>query len=98
MSCKLARINALFSNYRSVISRLWPWDYTPEAFTRVMDEFDYGSEAEVYGRRFRIQLVELLFADVMCNNATHPQTPPLSYEEIKAKRVALMSANGKKYS
>ena len=30
------------SNWRSAIHRLWPWDYSPEVFVRIMDEYSYG--------------------------------------------------------
>ena len=90
-------IISFFSNFRSVQSRLWPWDWTPEAMQRLMEDYDYVSKAlsKNRGLDFRIRLIELWFNDVTRHNATYPQKRPLTYEEMKSKLVKLLSSNSK---
>ena len=62
------------------MARLWYWDYSPEVFIRVMDEYAYGILAmKKGGMQLRIKLVSTLFADVMQQNAAEPEKPPLDY-------------------
>ena len=86
-----------FSNFRSVQSRLWPWDWTPEAMQKLLEEYDYVSKAlsNNRGLTFRIRLIELWFNEVTRHNATYPQKRPLNYEELKAKLMKVMSSNSK---
>ena len=68
----------VFSNYRSVMSRLWPWCWSGEKFTRLMDEFDYFSGAEsVVNLEFRITLISISFKAMTSENAKQPQKPPM---------------------
>ena len=68
----------MFSNYRSVMARLWPWCWAGETFSRLMDEFDYLSEAEgEVNLDFRITLINISFKAMTAENAKQPQKPPL---------------------
>ena len=88
---------SFFSNFRSVQSRLWPWDWTPEAMQKLMEDYDFISKALTKNRGlvFRIRLIELWFNEVTRHNATYPQKRPLNYEEMKSKLIKVLSANSK---
>ena len=60
------------------MSRLWPWCWSGETFTRLMDEFDYlsASESEV-NLEFRITLISICFKAMTSENAKQPQKPPM---------------------
>ena len=76
------------------MSRLWYWDYSPEVFIKVMDEYSYGILAtQKGGMAFRIKLISTLFADVMQLNAAEPEKPPLDYTEVKNMWVDMLSIN-----
>ena len=84
-----------FSNFRSVQSRLWPWDWTPEAMQKLMEDYDYCSKANYRGLALRIRIIEIWFNEVTRVNATMPQKRPLYYEEMKAKLVKVLQNNSK---
>ena len=79
---KVSNVNGVnwfvFSNYRSVMSRLWPWCWSGETFARLMDEYDYlsGAESEV-NLEFRITLISISFKAMTSENAKQPQKPPM---------------------
>ena len=71
-------IDFYFSNYRSMMARLWPWCWAGETFARLMDEFDYLSEAEAdVNLEFRITLINISFKAMTSENAKQPKRPPL---------------------
>ena len=85
----------VFSNFRSVQSRLWPWDWTPEAMVKLMEDYDFCSKANYRGLALRIRIIEMWFNEVTRLNATMPQKRPLVYEEMKAKLVKVLQNNSK---
>ena len=64
---------------------------------KLMEDFDYVSKALTNNRGlvFRIRLIELWFNEVTRHNATYPQKRPLTYEEMRAKLVKVLSSNSK---
>ena len=68
-------------------------DYTPEAFQRLMDEFDFLSAAAYRGVEFRVRLIEIIFKTVSTANSSHPSRPPMKYMEMKTRLCSLLNTN-----